>query len=178
VLGLLEDLRIAAPEAAPGAGAPPWAHPAVCAAVLASGKNRGWIYRVHPEFESRLELRGDVIAFDLDFDGLLQGARRPIEYRPPNRYPVVPFDVAVVVPERTTSKEVMDLLRAAGGDLLVSVEVFDVFRSAALGEGKKSMAFHLVFGSRERTLEGGEITALETRVMDALRSRGYTLREA
>ena len=178
VLGLLQDLRIASPGAAPCAGTPPpWAHPAVCAVVLASGTERGWVYRVHPEFESRLELRGDVIAFDLDFDALLESPRRPIEYRPPSRYPVVPFDVAVVVPERTTSKEVLDLLRAAGGELLVSVEVFDVFRSTALGEGKKSMAFHLIFGSRERTLEGGEITALETRVMDALRARGYTLRE-
>ena len=179
VLGLCEDLRIASPETAPPAGSlPPWAHPAVCAAVLASGKERGFIYRVHPEYEAKLELRGDVIAFDLDFDGLLEGPRRPIEYRPPSRYPVVPFDVAVVVPERTTSKEVMELIRAAGGDLLLSVDVFDVFRSAGLGEGKKSMAFHLVFGSSERTLEGAEITVLEMRIMDALRGRGYTLREA
>jgi phenylalanyl-tRNA synthetase beta chain len=179
LLSLLERLRLARVEAlppVPGQPLEPWAHPAVFARILAGGEERGRVYRVHPEVEARLELKGDVIAFDIDFDAAFESPRRPIEYRPPCRYPLVPFDVAVEADARTTAREVIDVIRKAGGDLLRSVGVFDVFESEKLGAGRKSMAFHLVFGSDERTLEGDEIKRLEERVMEALRAAGYPLR--
>jgi phenylalanyl-tRNA synthetase beta chain len=179
VLSLLEWLRLAGVEALPAAAdkaMEPWAHPAVHARICVAGRDCGHVYRVHPEVEVRLELKGDVIAFDVDFDGAFESPRRPVDYHPPCRYPLVPFDVAIEAGVRITSREVLDVIRKAGGDLLRSVEAFDVFQSEKLGAGKKSMAFHLVFGSDERTLEGDEIKKLEDRVTEALRAAGYPLR--
>ncbi|MBI4605219.1 MAG: phenylalanine--tRNA ligase subunit beta [Planctomycetes bacterium] len=179
VVSLLERLR--APEvsieAARGLGpVEPWAHPAVYARIVAGGKDLGGFYRVHPATEARLELEGDVLAFDLEFDGLFKGVRREVAYRPPLRFPLVPFDVAVVAPERTPAREILGVIEAAAGDLLRSAEVFDVFRGGQVGEGKKSVAFHLAFGSEERTLSGEERTAVEARVMEALKRAGFGLR--
>jgi phenylalanyl-tRNA synthetase beta chain len=179
VLLLLDHLCAVSPEALPFAETPreAWIHPTVGARLAVGGKDAGRVYRVHPAVEARLELKGEVVAFDLDFDLLFESPRRPITYRPPSRYPEVPFDIAVVTLERTTAREVLEVLRGAGGDLLRSVETFDVFRGESLGPGKKSMAFHLVFGSDQRTLEGEEIKALETKVIAAVRGAGWPLRE-
>lgn len=181
VLGLLEELRVRDPivRSRGALGDPPvepWAHPQVYARVFAAGSPVGSIYRVHPATEALLELAGDTIAFDLDFDAVFESPRREIAYAPPLRFPTVPFDVAVVAPEKTEAREILEVIRRAAGERLLSLEVFDVFRGAQAGPGKKSIAVHVVFGARERTLEGAEVTELEARVVEALREAGFPLR--
>jgi phenylalanyl-tRNA synthetase beta chain len=178
VMSLLEHLRVGRVEIAPFAAgpAPAWVHPSVAARVLAGGKERGVIARVHPAIEERLELAGDVVTFDLDFDALFEDPRRPVDYRPPMRYPTVLFDVAVVAPERTPVAEIQAVLRRAVGDLLVRDEVFDVFQSEAVGAGKRSVAVRLEYGSRERTLGSEEVAGIEARVVRAVGDAGWRLR--
>jgi phenylalanyl-tRNA synthetase beta chain len=178
VLALLERLRVAAPSLAEvGTGAvEPWAHPAVYARVLVGGREHGHIYRVHPAYESKLELDGDVLAFDLDLDSLFEAPRRKVEYEPPLRFPLVPFDVAVVADERVPVKSILAVIERAAGNLLRGLEVFDVFHGGQVGQGKKSVAVHILLGSSERTLSGEERTAIEQKVMDALKAAGYPLR--
>ena len=63
--------------------------------------------------------------------------------------------------------EVADVLRAAAGDLLESVVLFDVYRGPGIGEGMRSLAFRLRFCSPEGTLTDEEVGALRTRCIDA-----------
>jgi phenylalanyl-tRNA synthetase beta chain len=177
VLTLLEWLRIASVSLA-DAESPPeaWAHPAVFARVLAGEKECGRFYRVHPAVEARLELAGDVLAFDLDLDALFESPRREVSYSPASRYPGVPFDVTVVASERVPVGDIRQVIRVAAGELLVSAVVSSIYRSDQLGTGKKSVAFQLVFGSKERTLSGEERSAVEEGVMEALKQAGYPLR--
>ncbi|HVR74877.1 MAG TPA: hypothetical protein VMT52_11115, partial [Planctomycetota bacterium] len=75
-----------------------------------------------------------------------------------------------------TVREIRDVIQAASSGLLLSVEVFDVFEDVKLGAGKKSIAFHLVFGADDRTLGAEERTSVEKGVMDALTAAGFPLR--
>jgi phenylalanyl-tRNA synthetase beta chain len=59
-------------------------------------------------------------------------------------------------------------LRAAGGELLERVELFDVFRSEALGPGKISLAFSLRFRAPDRTLTDEEVGRLRQRAIEAV----------
>jgi len=177
VVALLERLRIAGVSLAAAESPPePWAHPAVFVRVLAGDKECGRFYRVHPAVEARLELTGDVLAFDLDLDALFASPRREVTYSPPSRYPGVPFDVTVVASERVPVGDIRRVIHAAAGELLVSAEVSSIFRGEQVGPGKKSVAFQLVFGSREHTLSGEERSAVEEGVMQALKQAGYPLR--
>jgi len=179
VLSLLSRLRVAdvglsAPASSDAVE--PWAHPRVYARVEIKGKPCGRIHRVHPRVEAALGLDGDVMVFDLDFDALFEARRREITYKPPLKFPTVPFDVAVVAGERVPVAEIGRVIEKAAGKLLLSSEVFDVFPGGPAGPGKKSVAFHLVFGAVDRTLSGEERTAVEEKVMEALRAAGYPLR--
>ena len=72
----------------------------------------------------------------------------------------------------------MSAIKSACGKIFYDVQLFDVYRSEALGADKKSMAYKIVFMSEEKTLTGDEITAQVNKVVRTLEYRfGAKLRE-
>ena len=51
----------------------------------------------------------------------------------------------------------MDVVRAAGGELVSRVEVFDAYRGEQVGEGRVSLALHLEFRAADRTLTDEDV---------------------
>jgi phenylalanyl-tRNA synthetase beta chain len=56
-------------------------------------------------------------------------------------------------------------------ELLRTVELFDVYEGPHLGEGKKSMAYHLEFGADDRTLTAEEVDGLVDGIRKGLKAR-------
>ena len=117
---------------------------------------------------------------DLDLDVLLdhdRAARRPLESVTVSRFPSSDIDLAFVVPEEVPAGVVEATLGAAGGDLLESVRLFDVYRGASLGDGSRSLAYRLRFCAPDRTLTDEEIGGLRSTCIDAVeRAHRATLR--
>ena len=68
-------------------------------------------------------------------------------------------------------------IRDAAGELLRELEVFDEYRGPQIGEGRRSLAFRLAFGSLERTLTDEDIAPVRASIVDALATRfGAVLR--
>ncbi|HJW76084.1 MAG TPA: phenylalanine--tRNA ligase subunit beta [Thermoleophilia bacterium] len=92
-------------------------------------------------------------------------------------YPPATQDLAVVVARDVPSAVVVDQARRAGGRLVQSVRVFDVYEGDQVPEGKRSLALRLVMRSPERTLNDKDITAVRHKVLQALeREFGAALR--
>ncbi len=94
--------------------------------------------------------------------------RRPEQSRPLSRFPSSDIDLAFVVPDAVPAGSVERTLRRAGGDLLESVDLFDVYRGASLSEGSRSLAFRLRFCALDRTLTDEEIGVLRNRCIEAV----------
>jgi len=110
---------------------------------------------------------------DLDLAALLDpgvAPRRPLESTPVSRFPSSDIDLAFVVPEEVPAGAVEATLSAAGGHLLESVQLFDVYRGGPLGAGARSLAYRLRFCALDRTLTDEEIGALRTSVIAAVES--------
>ncbi len=108
---------------------------------------------------------------DLDIGVLLDRDRVPRhsqEARPISRYPSSDIDLAFVVREDVQADRVGRTLRRAGGDLLESIDLFDVYRGPSVEEGSRSLAFHLRFCALDRTLTDDEIGALRARCIEAV----------
>jgi phenylalanyl-tRNA synthetase beta chain len=75
------------------------------------------------------------------------------------------------VPETVEAGAILAEAREAGGDDLREVRIFDVFRGAQVGEGRKSVALHLTFQAPDRTLTDDEVAALRERIVAALGER-------
>jgi phenylalanyl-tRNA synthetase beta chain len=117
---------------------------------------------------------------DVDLGQLLDPTivlRRSEDARPVSRFPSADIDLAFVVPETVPAGKVLSALRAAGGDLLESVELFDVYRGESVPQGTRSLAYHLRFSALDRTLTDDEVGAERVRCIDAVESAfGATLR--
>ena len=176
VLALAFHLGAEEPAVAPLAADRSWIHPVVGAKVISRGTEIGAFYRIHPGIEGRLELAGDVLAFDLDFDAIAGLERREDRYQKLPRFPFVTFDVAVVAPERTPAAGIEEAIRRGAGGALRRLEAFDVYRGKGLPEGAKSIAFHIAVGEEDHTLSGAEADRLRASVIAAVEGAGFKLR--
>lgn len=113
----------------------------------------------------------------------LRNPRSRPAYRPISQYPPITKDLALVVDESLVAEKVKNALEsaareaAAGAFIVESVSVFDVYRGKGLPEGKKSLAFNLVFRSLERTLTDEEVNRAFEAIQKSIVAGGYALRQ-
>ena len=82
--------------------------------------------------------------------------------------PAAEFDLALIVPDGVTAAAVEAALRAAAGELLERVVLFDEFRGSGVAVGTRSLAWRLTFRHPERTLREKEIEGRRARLLDTL----------
>ena len=135
----------------------PW-HPGRCAAIVLTDEAKtvvGYAGELHPQVLEALDLPARTCAMELDVTAL------PLEEKFPapmlSAFPALHQDIALVVDETTPAEQVRKVVEEGAGELLESVELFDVFRGEQLGEGKKSLAFQLLFRASDRTLTDDEV---------------------
>ncbi|HEX9093047.1 MAG TPA: phenylalanine--tRNA ligase subunit beta, partial [Coriobacteriia bacterium] len=129
-----------------------WLQPGRGADVLVGGDVVGWCGEVHPAVLDAYECAGPITVFELQVAPLLKAAGGETGFTDIPRYPAVKMDLAMVVDEDVTAERVEQVIRSAGGKLLESVRLFDVYRGPGVPEGRKSMAFSLTYRDPDRTL--------------------------
>ncbi|MEM9800516.1 MAG: phenylalanine--tRNA ligase subunit beta [Planctomycetota bacterium] len=122
------------------------------------------------------ELASDVAVAVLELDALLAAPPAPPAYTPLPRFPSVKVDVACVAPDELPAAELHAAIEAAGKGSVADVELFDVFRGESLGDGKKSLAYHVVLQSSKKTLEDKDAQKFLSRLERALDEKGAALR--
>lgn len=156
--------------------AAPW-HPGRCAGLLAGGRLIGHAGELHPQVCGRAGLPARSCAVELDLDALISAAPRTGRISSLSGFPVAKEDVALVVDDAVAAEEVRDALVSGGGELLESVELFDVYTGAQVGDGRKSLGFNLRLRASDRTLTDAEAAqARDAAVAEATRRFGAELR--
>lgn len=153
-------------------------HPYRTAKVMVGDEFLGVVAELHPAVQQRLKSKARLVFSQIDFEKLWKLARAEAEFKPIGKYPAVIRDIAVIVPEDTKADDVEDVIQNASGTLLVDSDLFDYFQDEAMTErGEKSLAFHLIFQSPERTLTDAEVNRLYQRIAKALKEREWEIRE-
>jgi phenylalanyl-tRNA synthetase beta chain len=154
----------------------PW-HPGRCAAIAVDGQVVGYAGELHPAVLSALDLPKRTCAMELDLDAV---PARPVTMAAPiSTFPPALIDVALVVEASVPAATVEAALVAGAGSLLEAVRLFDVYESAQLGEGLKSLAYKLTFRAPDRTLTVEEaVAARDAAVAEAASRTGAVLRGA
>jgi phenylalanyl-tRNA synthetase beta chain len=123
----------------------------------------GWLGELHPAL-----LGGAWGVFELDLATLVAPVPERILYDDVITYPANRQDIAVVVAEDVEAGALVAAAHEAGGPELREARVFDVYHGEQAGDGRKSVALHLVFQSQERTLSDEEATVLREKIVAAL----------
>jgi phenylalanyl-tRNA synthetase beta chain len=157
----------------------PALHPGRAAVLRVGAQEVGFVGELHPLVAERFEIEGwPVQVAEIDLDAVFPRASDLHVFRPIPRHPAAHRDVAVIVSRQTPAAEVMRVIREAGGDLLESAHIFDVYEGEQAGAEARSIAVALDFRAPGATLTQDEVAELMDRVVTALRTElGASLRE-
>lgn len=144
----------------------PHLQPGRAAEVLSGGTSLGWLGEIHPLALEAFDAKGPVAAFELDLGALVKSANKARDYKDVPRFPAVQIDLAIVVDESVTAQQVTQAITSAGGNLLDTVQLFDVYRDdERVGAGKKSLAFSLAYRAADKTLTSEEVDKAHDRLV-------------
>ncbi len=152
-------------------------HPGRSGQALADGHPVGALGEIDPQVLDAYEIDERVAWLEVNLGALLEADRALAPYRAPSRYPSSDVDLAFTVPDEVSADDVAATIAEAGGELLASVALFDVFRSDQLGDGQRSLAFTLRFEAPDRTLNDAEVAKARQSCIDAVtKAHNATLR--
>lgn len=148
-------------------------------AEVAVGTSRiAWAGRLAQDLLRSWDIEVGVHAFVALLEPLAEGASAVVRARVPGRFPPVRRDLAFFVPRGATHAQVEQALVGTAGELLHSIELFDVYEGPGTPAGMKSLAYALQFQHAERTLTEAEVTDLQSRMVTAVtQGCGGQLRE-
>lgn len=157
-------------------GIEPFLHPGRSGRVEVAGTDVGWIGEIHPLVARAFDVPS-AVAFEVRLADLAANSNAGNEtFVESPSLPPVERDLAVVVPVELRSDEIEAAVRAAGGELLESVVLFDVYEGEQLPAGQRSLAFRLRFRADDRTLSEGEVEPYWESIIAAVGEIGGELR--
>ena len=144
-------------------------HPGRCAKITVGGAEIGILGQLHPQTAAHYEwAERDLLAAEIDFEALRPHLLLRYAVAPITDYPPVLEDLAVSVAEEVPADTVIRTIRAAGGEILKRIRLFDVYRGEQAGAGMKSLAFSLSYQAPDRTLSSTEAEEIRSRIIRAL----------
>jgi len=126
-------------------------HPGISCKILLDREEIGILGRVHPKVS-----KDPIYVCELSLNKLMKKIKS-IKYKEPSKYPSIQKDMAFVVEQSLPASDIISVIKKAGGRLLKSIDIFDVYQGEKVGKSQKSIAFNLTFMADDRTLTDEEV---------------------
>ena len=127
--------------------------------------------QLQSDLAAQLDLKKAVLLAELDWDLILARQAAPRPFKPLPVFPAVRRDVALLVDESVNHRDILKIVRQAKPNFLQNVEIFDVFRGRGIPQGKKSLAYALVYRHPERTLTDEEVSSAHFGIVERLEKK-------
>lgn len=141
-------------------------HPGQSAYLVVNGVHLGWFGQLHPSIAKALDLPAVWVA-QFAIEDLIDLHRATNAITAPSKFPSVRRDLAFLVDKSVEWQDLVVDIRAAAGKYLTDLWLFDVYEGDRLPEGRKSLAFAMLFQNADATLEDDVIK----KAMDDVASR-------
>lgn len=143
-------------------------HPGRCANVEINGEFIGTFGEIHPLVMENFEIKNRVICGEFDYNKIVEFSDEKITYVPLPKYPTSDRDLAILVDEDIMVSQIKEISKKEAGNLLEDFRVFDIYTGEQIQEGKKSIAFNMVFRSHEKTLKDQEVNEIIDKIVKSL----------
>lgn len=151
-------------------------HPGQTAAIKKQGKTIGYIGALHPKLQKTFGLNGQTYLFELEQAAIEQGNIAQAGLI--SKFQANRRDIAIVVDLDVPANKILKTIKKVGGELIVGLNLFDIYQGKGIAEDKKSLAISLTLVDQESTLEEKEISEAVDKVVAVLKSEfGATLRD-
>lgn len=146
-------------------------HPGRTANIIIENHVLGTIGEIHPDVLENYGIKERVYIAELDLIIIAYLANMERKYRPLPKYPAITRDIALVVDNDVMVKEIGKVIWENSKGLVESVKLFDVYTGNQIPEGKKSVAYSIIYRSYERTLTDEEINVVHDNIVERLQEK-------
>ncbi len=156
----------------------PTYHPGRTAQVVSdNGTLLGVVGQLHPRVAENYGFDKELYAFEFDVATLFENGADNRGYKPLPKYPASTRDFAFICDEELEIGLIEETMKKAGGKLVESIELFDIYRGIQLPSGKKSIALSVTMRASDRTLTVEETEKVSQKIINDVRFKlGATLR--
>lgn len=149
----------------------PTFHPGKTAAITLRGKNAGVLGEIHPDVEENYDVETRCYVAELDLDLLYEAADVKRMYTPIPKFPAATRDIAVLVDDEVLVGDIEDIIKRTGGQLVEKVSLFDIYKGAQIPEGKKSIAYAIVYRDHKKSLTDKEVNKVHDKILKNLENK-------
>jgi phenylalanyl-tRNA synthetase beta chain len=151
----------------------------VCCSIHLGDLKIGSLGKVARDVAAAFEIeKEDVYLFEIDIRALLEKFTGAVTFIPFAKFPAVYRDISIIVDRDLESSKILEEVRKAGGELVESIDIFDVYEGKKIDPREKSIAFSISYRSKEGTLDGEEINSLHESIIERLKTKtGGRLKE-
>jgi len=144
--------------------------PELCSSIYCSGSLMGHVGRVSNRAMAVYDLtEEEAYLFELDIQALLKKLSQVKKFEPFGKFPAVYRDISMIVKRELESRQVIEIIRQEGGELIESVRVFDIYEGKNMDPSEKALAFRICYRSKQETLDGVKVNRLNESIIDRIR---------
>ncbi|MBM7834106.1 phenylalanine--tRNA ligase subunit beta [Clostridium sardiniense] len=144
-------------------------HPGKTAKLIVGRKTEAGVFgEVHPDVNENFGIEVPCFVAEINLDAIYDNAELERKYKVLPKFPAVTRDIALLVEEAILVQDIEDTIRKAGGNIVEKVELFDIYRGEQVEEGKKSIAYAIVYRNESKTLTDKEVNKVHDKILRAL----------
>lgn len=144
-------------------------HPGKTAKLIVGRKTEAGVFgEIHPDLNENFGIEVSCFVAEINLDAIYDNAELERKYKVLPKFPAVTRDIALLVEEEILVQDIEDTIRKAGGNIVEKVELFDIYRGEQVEEGKKSIAYAIVYRNESKTLTDKEVNKVHDKILRAL----------
>jgi phenylalanyl-tRNA synthetase beta chain len=146
----------------------PTFHPGKTASLYIKKEFVGTLGEVHPDVCENYGIDERCYIAEINLDVLFANTTIDRKYTALPKYPAVTRDIAVLVDDAILVQEIEDIIRKNSKNMVESFKLFDVYKGKQIPEGKKSVAYSIVYRLSDRTLTDKEVNKVHDKILSSL----------
>src|SRR6056297_3207808 len=144
-------------------------HPGRTAKIVSNNIEIGLMGEIHPDVRENYEIDERTYLAEIDIHKILENKIEEKTYKEIAKYPSVTRDISIVVDEDILVGDIIEEVEAMSIDNLEKIEMFDIYRGKNIENGKKSLAYTMVFRSSDKTLLEEEVNGKYDKILERLK---------
>lgn len=149
----------------------PTFHPGKTACVNIRKELLGTLGEVHPDVAENYGIEARCYIAELNMDVLFANANLNKVYKVLPKFPAVTRDMALLVDDAILVQEIEDIILKQGGKMVEKVKLFDVYKGKQIPDGKKSIAYSILYRLENKTLTDEEVNKVHDKIVRTLENR-------
>ncbi|WAW15503.1 phenylalanine--tRNA ligase subunit beta [Peptostreptococcus equinus] len=146
-------------------------HPGRCADVFVDGRHIATLGEAHPQVCDNYNISKRVYLSEVNVDIMFELSDLSIVFSQLPKYPSITRDIALLLDEKIQVGQIEEVIMEKANELVEACNLFDVYKGAQIEEGKKSVAYSIVYRSLEKTLTDDDIAQVHSSILKALEEK-------